>query len=257
MYVHNLDPVIFAIGPLAVHWYGLVYALGFLFAYWYVGRAAKEKRIALTPKQADDFVFWMIILSIVTARLAYVFIYNPSFYFDNPLKIFAVWEGGLSFHGGLAGAALALWRTQKKTGVRFYQIADLLVIPFAFVLVFGRLANFINGELPGRITDAVWCVQFPGYDGCRHPSQLYEAGKNLLVFVTLLLMNSWEPIRSRLKEGTLFWSFVILYGLGRFLTDFYRAPDPTDPLFLGILLGQWLSLAMTIIGAWFLYKMHK
>lgn len=255
MIEHALSPEIFSIGPLSIRWYGLVYALGFLFAYWYLSKAAKEKRIDITPSQADDFVTRMLILSIVFARLVYVFVYNPAYYFANPLDILAVWQGGLSFHGGLLGAAIALFWTQKKTGVRFYQIADLLVIPFALVLVFGRLANFINAELPGRITTVPWCFDF-GDGDCRHPSQLYAAGKNLFVFFFLLGMAYYEPLKRRLKEGTIFWTFVLLYAAGRIIVDFWRAPDPTDPVFFGILLGQWLSLIMVGLAIGFLAKMY-
>lgn len=262
MYVHNLNPTLFAIGPLEIRWYGLVYALGFLFAYWYLGKIAKEGKIKnLTPKLADDYVFLMIVLSIIFSRLAYTLVYNPTYYLADPIKILAIWQGGLSFHGGFFGAILATLYFQRKHKIKFYKMADVLVIPFALVLVFGRIANFINGELPGRITNPAstpWCLVFPDFgEACRHPSQLYEGLKNLIVFGALIFMQTYEPLKRRLFDGALFWTFTLLYGLGRFITDFWREADPTDPMIGGILIGQWLSLAMVIIAIAFLIKKDK
>ena len=256
MFIHNLNPTIFSIGPLSVQWYGLVYALGFLFAYWYLNRAAKNNKIRLSQEGVDTYVFRLILLSIIGARLVYVFVYNPGHYLANPLDVFALWQGGLSFHGGLLGAAIATYWTQKTHGVRFYSIADLLVIPFAIVLFFGRVANFINAELIGHPTSVSWCVVFPGYEECRHPAQLYEGIKNLFVAGVLATLVSIDSVKSRLRAGTIFWLFVLLYGLGRFLTDFTRVADPTDPLVGGILLGQWLSLAMVLVATTFLVYIH-
>lgn len=263
MYVHNLNPIIFSLGPLAVRWYGLVYVIGFLMAYWLLQREAKKGTIPGLDKQTvEDFTFWFVIISIICARLAYVFIYNPTYYFSRIWEVLFIWQGGLSFHGGLVGAVIAgLWFAKKK-GMRFYDLGDLLVVPFALMLVFGRLANFINGELPGKITTVArtsWCVAFPGYDGgatdiCRHPSQLYEALKNLIVFAILAPFAYVKNLRKLCKPGMLFWSFVFLYGLGRFITDFWREADPTDLLVssTGLITGQWLSALMVLFGACFL-----
>lgn len=263
MYIHNIDPIIFSIGPLAVRWYGLVYVLGFLAAYWLLQREAKKGTIpGLDKKTVEDFTFWFVIFSIVCARIAYVFLYNPSYYFSRIWEVLFIWQGGLSFHGGLVGAILAgVWFAKKKC-IRFYDLADILAVPFALVLVFGRLANFINGELPGRIADATktaWCVVFPTYDGagteiCRFPSQLFESFKNLVVFAILAPFAYVKSLRKMCKPGMLFWSFVFLYGLGRFITDFWREADPTDLLIqsTGLMMGQWLSLTMVVLGAGFL-----
>jgi len=177
-------------------------------------------------------------------------VYNPGYYFSHISEIIAVWQGGLSIHGGLVGAILVTYYWCKKHKVRFYHIADLLVVPLSLVLVFGRITNFVNGELWGKITNVSWCVEFPRADGCRHPSQLYEAGYSLMLFFILLAAQT----RKRLREGTLFWTFLGLYGLFRFLVTFYREPDPTDPVLLGLAIGQWLSLAMVGVTVWWLMQ---
>ena len=256
MFVHNFNPIFFSLGPIEIRWYGLVYALGFLFAYWYLNRVARNNQLSLSQAAVDTYVFRLILLSIIGARLIYVFVYNPQYYFANPFDILALWNGGLSFHGGLLGAIIATLWTQKTHSVGFYKIADLLVIPFAVVLFFGRVANFINAELVGHITTVSWCVDF-GDGSCRHPAQLYEGIKNLVVAAILVTIKSFETTKQYLREGTIFWLFVLLYGLGRFLTDFTRVADPTDPLFLGILLGQWLSLIMVTVAVMFLVYIHQ
>lgn len=252
VYVHNLDPVIFSIGPLAIRWYSLVYIIGFIIAFYVLQFAIEKKKIKLTKKELDDFIFYFMIFSILGGRLGYVLFYNLSYYITKPLQIFAVWQGGMSFHGGLIGAILYAIYFTKKHKVTFYQLADLLVVPFAGVLVLGRIANFINGELFGHVTTpekTPWCVIHDGE--CKHPSQIYEAIKNLITFIVLLVMH----FKLKLKEGILFWSFVLMYGLGRFITDFWRAADPTDPIYGGLLIGQYLSLVMVVSAVVFLWRL--
>ncbi len=251
-FVHAISPVIVSLGPFAIRWYSLVYVLGFLLAYWLLVRAARKGALKnVTVEDAEEYLIWLIVGSVAVARLLYVLVYNPAFYFVQPWKVLFLWEGGLSFHGGLLGAVLAtLWFTKRRK-ISFYALADLLVTPFALVLVFGRIANFVNGELVGRVTDVAWCVTYPdvpGVDGCRHPSQFYEAGKNLAIFAVLLGLTLNKKLKAWLREGTLFWLFVLLYGVGRFLTNFFRAPDLGDPVFLGLILGQWLSLLMVAVA---------
>lgn len=254
-FAHAFDPIIFSFGPLALRWYSLVYVAGFLLAYWILRRFAREGRIAgFDEEAAEELIVWLIIGSIVAARLFYAAVYNPLYFLAQPWKVLFVWEGGLSFHGGLIGAVVAgLWFSRRRN-LSFFALADLLVLPLSLALVFGRVANFINGELVGRLADperVPWCVTYPAnpaIEGCRHPSQFYEAGKNLVSFLILLPVYTTLSLRGRLREGTLFWLFLLLYGVGRFLTNFYRAPDPTDPLWGGLLLGQWLSLGMALLG---------
>jgi len=245
----NLDPVAFSLGPLQVRWYGIVYALGFLLGYYVLYRAAKAKAIPnFTTKAADDYILWLMVGSILFSRLTYVLVYNPAYYLLRPLEMLAVWQGGLSIHGGLIGAIIMTAWFCKRHKIRFYAIADLAVIPLSLVLVFGRITNFVNGELWGRVTDVSWCVEFPGADGCRHPSQLYEAAYSYVLFVILFVMRESK----RLREGVVFWSFITLYGLFRFFVTFFREYDPTDPAFLSLSIGQWLSLAMVVVSfVWF------
>jgi len=256
-FTYGLNPVIVQLGPFALRWYSLVYVLGFLVAYWLLIRFAKQGRIkGLDVAKTEDFMVWLIVGTLVGARLIYAAVYNPAYYLAEPWKIFFLWEGGMSFHGGLIGAvAVGLWWA-RRNAVQFYALGDLLVLPLSLMLVFGRLANFVNGELPGRVADAArvpWCIKYPNnptVQGCRHPSQFYEASKNLVTFLILLPLYAYDRVRTRLREGTLFWLFVILYAVGRFITDFWRAPDPTDFTLAstGLLVGQWLSLLMAAIG---------
>lgn len=261
-YVWDLNPVIFSLGPFALRWYSLVYVVGFLIAYWLLRQAVRRGEIkGMDEKGVDDFMTLFIVLSIVGARLFYVLFYNPTYFFleGHWLETFAVWHGGLSFHGGFVGAVLAGILFTRKRKVRFFQLADILVVPLALLLVFGRIANFINGELPGRITSpeaTPWCVVFPRYGpACRHPSQLYAALKNLVVFGVLL----WLLLRKKLREGTLFWLFIVLYAAGRFVVDLWRAPDLTSAAqwvvtMTGLQIGQWLNILMIAVGAYFLWR---
>ena len=255
MNVWNLNPAIVSLGPLEIRWYGLVYALGFLLAWWILRQAARAGRIPnLTEKAAEDYVLLLIIGSIIGARLLYVIVYNPAYYLSNILEIPAVWHGGLSIHGGLLGAALVTWHWCKKRHVNFYSIADTLVAPLSLVLVFGRLANYANGELWGLPSNARWCVVFPHVDdACRHPSQIYEALYSYALFLILFALSETK----RLATGVLFWTFITLYGAFRFLVTFTRALDPTDPGILWLSLGQWLSLAMVVAGLWWFWQLKR
>ncbi len=253
MFVHNISPVLFTIGPLEVRYYGLVYAIGFLVAYLLFHNIAKKGSIKnLDVDRADIFMLYAIIGSIVGARVLDFVFYNPSIIWTNPLEILMIWHGGMSFHGGLIGGAFAGWLFCRKYKVSFYKLADFAMLPFAATLFFGRIANFINGELPGTITNVPWCVQFPGYEGCRHPSQLYEAAKNLIIFFTLLPIYM-KKNGKRLKDGVVFWLFVLMYGVLRFITNFWR----DDARWLGISMGQYLCIAMVAVSVFFLFKINR
>lgn len=257
-FTYALEPVAFTLGPLAVRWYSLVWVLGFLAAYYVLRYAARTGRLeGFTEKDADEYVIWLVVGTVVTARLFFVIFYNPGHFLEQPLDAFAVWKGGLSFHGGFLGAAIATLLFARRKGYRFYAISDVLVAPLALALVFGRIANYVNGELVGVPGDVAWCINYPWLTECRHPSQFYEAGKNLLVFAVLMPLWAVKAWYQRLREGTLLWLFVALYGLGRLLTDFWRAPDPTDPVLGGLLIGQWMSLAMALLGAAVLISWYR
>lgn len=259
MFYHNLNPVAFSLFGFDVYWYGLLFVTGFIITYFMLGYLAKERHLHLTKSDIDDFIIWAIISVLLGARFVYVLVYNLPYFIANPLHIFFFWEGGLSFHGGLIGFVLMGVIYAKVKKLRFYQLADIVVIPVALSLILGRFANFINGELYGRVTSVPWAFKFPGAEGFRHPSQFYEAFKNFLIFFTL-----WKVRNKELPEGFMFWMFVTMYGVLRFLIEFVRQPDPqigANGLFFGwITMGQILCTIMVIVGVFFLvwlWKKHK
>lgn len=238
MWIHNLDPVILRLGFLEIRHYGLVYIFGFLISLGWMFYLKKRGRVKLDKEEIWDLSFWLMLGLLIGSRVFEVF-WEPGIYLTRPWELLMVWKGGMSFHGGLAGIIIAAWLFCKKKRISFYKIADLLSVPTIFALALGRIANFINGELVGRITSVDWCVVFPGYDqACRHPSTLYSAGKRFLVFGWLLFLS----FKQEFKAGFIFWNFIFWVGLGRIIIDFYRE----DILYLGFSLGQWFSLVMVI-----------
>jgi phosphatidylglycerol:prolipoprotein diacylglycerol transferase len=244
----QFNPIALQIGPLAIHWYGLMYMAGFLTFLW-LGR---RRIVMLNLKQynnklLDDLLFYGVLGVILGGRLGEVLFYNPGYYFSHPLKIFAVWEGGMSFHGGFLGVmvAMALFAWQQK--LRWLELMDFIAPLVPPGLAFGRLGNFINGELWGRPTDMPWGMVFPRVDSLpRHPSQLYEfALEGVLLFALL-----WIYARKPRPVGAVSGLFLIGYGSFRFIAEFTRNPD--DGIFglmtFGISMGQWLSLPMVIAG---------
>ena len=248
MLVHpQFNPVALQLGPLVIHWYGLMYLAGFL-AFLLLGR----RRIAalnhpqIDIKLLDDLLFYGVLGVILGGRLGYVFFYKASYYFAHPLEIFAVWQGGMSFHGGFLGVLVAMAWLAYKRNLRWLQVTDFIAPLVPPGLAFGRLGNFINGELWGRPTDVSWAMIFPNVDNLpRHPSQLYEfALEGVLLFALL-----WLYARKSRPVGAVSGMFLIGYGSFRFIGEFSREPDD----FLGLLsfgmsMGQWLSLPMVIAG---------
>jgi len=247
MWTHNINPVLVQLGSFQIRWYGVIFVLGFILAFIVLLKAIEKKQLKNFKKDdAYSLILWLLIGIIIGSRLFEVIFYHPVYYFSHPLEIFAIWHGGLSFHGGLIGAVIVGILYARKKKIKFYDLADLLAIPAAIGLAFGRIGNFINGELWGTRTNVAWCVNFPEAEGCRHPSQLYESAKNFIVFFVLLALN-----KKHRKPGFIFWHFVLLYGIGRFLVDFYRAGEH---YFLAIQTGQWLCIAMIIIAVIFIFK---
>src|SRR5579884_619356 len=242
----NFDPVFIRIGPLAFRWYGLMYALSFIAGIFVIRTTAIRKRLKITNEEVSDLMLYAAIGVILGGRLGYVIFYNLRFYLENPSKIFAVWEGGMSFHGGLIGVLIAGYLFCKRHGYSFYEVADVAILAVPIGLGLGRIGNFINGELYGRQTDVPWCMVFPqGGDVCRHPSQLYQAGLEGVVLFLILFTLSYR----NLPRGVLFWTFFIFYGLFRFVVEFFRQPDPQLGFVLGpFSMGQILSLPMFILG---------
>ncbi len=249
MFYHDINPIIASIGPFEIRWYGLMYALSFAYLYFMISFLAKRKKIKITKQEVEFFVLLETVALLVGARLFEVIVYNPLHYLANPLKILAVWEGGLSFHGGLIGMFVVGYWFCKKKKINPLQMADIMVIPVGIALFLGRMGNFINGELYGRITDLPWCFKFKGAEGCRHPSQLYEAAKNLVIFGVM-----WTIKDKKQPHGFFFALFLMMYGTLRFLIEFVREPE----VMVGFLtMGQFLCVLMIIAGGvlmWYLKK---
>ena len=242
----HINPVFLKLGPLEFRWYGLMYICGFLAAYFIISAGARRKELPLVKDDVADLIFTAALGVILGGRLGYILFYNLSFYLSHPGKLFAVWEGGMSFHGGLIGAMLAGLYFTRKHKLRFYQVADLCFLATPVGLGLGRIGNFINGELYGRVTDLPWGMIFPtGGPLPRHPSQLYEACLEGPVMF-LILFTVFRKVK---RDGVVFWSFIALYGMFRFLVEFAREPDAQiGYLFGGISMGQLLSLPMFILG---------
>lgn len=257
MWVHNINPVLLTLGPLQIRYYGLIYAIGFIIGFYLIRYLAKKEGIKWVDNQfLDKFFLWLIIGTVVGARVFEVLVYNPIFYFHYPLDIFMVWKGGLSFHGGFIGATItSVWflRKQKKSWQDILLLADLVSIPLAFGLFLGRIGNFINGELWGTITNVPWCVYFKGVQGCRHPTQLYESAKNLLIFFILFGLRT--KTSKKFKNGTFFALFIILYSFLRFLIEFVKQPELQLGYYLGLTTGQYLSIIFFVFGLIFLIKL--
>ncbi|WP_374386491.1 prolipoprotein diacylglyceryl transferase [Sandaracinobacter sp.] len=254
----GLDPVALQIGPLALRWYSLAYIIGIIAAWWLLLRMVRRPGAPMTAKHVDDLVTWCTLGVILGGRLAYVIFYNPSQYLQNPLDIFKLWEGGMSFHGGLAGVILAIVLYARSQGLSALRILDYVAVVTPIGLLLGRFANFVNGELWGRPTDGTWGIIFPdaGPDP-RHPSQLYEAaleGALLLIVLTFLF---WAT-RARLKPGLLGGIFIAGYGLSRFVIEFFREPDAQlGVLPIGLTMGQLLTLPMILGGLWLLATLNR
>jgi phosphatidylglycerol:prolipoprotein diacylglycerol transferase len=252
----DIDPVAIQIGPLAVRWYGLMYVVGFLAGWWLGTVRARRPGSGWRPEEIADLLFYVALGVILGGRLGYVFFYNLPHYLAHPLEIFYIWQGGMSFHGGLIGVALALWLYARRTARPWLVVTDFLAPLAPLGLGPGRIGNFINQELWGRVTDLPWGMVFKNAGPWpRHPSQLYEAFLEGLVLFVLLW---WYTARPR-PAGAASGLFLAGYGTFRFLVEFVREPDPQ----LGFLafgwltMGQLLSLPMILAGAGLLVWAHR
>ncbi len=246
----NIDPVFLELGPVQFRWYGLMYLIGLTIAYFVIREKAAARGLGLSKDQVYDMIVWAAFGVFIGGRLGYVLFYNLSYYLDHPSKILAVWEGGMSFHGGLIGTIVALIWFGKRQRIPIYTIADMAAAVTPIGLGLGRIGNFINGELFGRPTDVDWCMVFPnGGPACRHPSQLYEmALEGVLLFLVL-----WWIGRKPTPPGTIFWSFLTGYGICRMVAELFREPDAHIGFIFGTLsMGQILSLPMIVVGAFML-----
>jgi len=252
----SIDPVLIEIGPLMIRWYALAYLAGILGGYYYIGRLNARLRPPLLSKaQLDDMIVWAVLGIILGGRLGYVLFYKPDYYFTHLSEIPAIWHGGMSFHGGLLGVIGAFYLYARRQKIAYLKLMDVIACAAPIGLFFGRLANFINGELYGRVSDCAVCMVFPSAGpNPRHPSQLYEAAlEGLLLFIALLIAS-----RSRWfaqKEGALAGLFLLGYSAARASVEIFRQPDDyLGFLAAGLTMGQWLSLPMALIGLYLLVK---
>jgi phosphatidylglycerol:prolipoprotein diacylglycerol transferase len=250
MLVHpNIDPVAFSIGPVSVHWYGIMYLLAFATAWWLGLRLAKRPGSALKTKEVEDLIVYGALGVVLGGRIGYVVFYNFDTWMDDPLWLFRVWEGGMSFHGGLLGVILSTFIYCRRIGVSFYDLLDFVAVIVPPGLGFGRIGNFIGQELWGRPTDVSWGMVFPkDIDKLvRHPSQLYQAFLEGLVLFCIVYWFARQS-RPRLAIGGV---FILFYGIFRFSVEFVREPDEhlkSSLLFDWMTRGQLLSLPMILGG---------
>ncbi|MDK2956179.1 MAG: phosphatidylglycerol---prolipoprotein diacylglyceryl transferase [Desulfovibrionales bacterium] len=252
----NIDPVIFKIGPLSLHWYGLAYAAGFISAYFLAARRVKRLLPDWTDQDVSGLVMHLVAGVVLGARLGYVLFYDFSWFLSHPWDIVAVWKGGMSFHGGLIGVIVGVWIFARRAKKSFLRATDLIA-PLAPIGLFcGRIANFINGELWGRATTAPWGMVFPGAGPLpRHPSQLYEALLEGVVLFTVL----WTYSRKLRSPGKASGLFLVLYGCFRFSVEFVRQPDAQLGFiaFGWLTMGQILCLPMILLGGYLLATAHR
>lgn len=248
----NIDPVIFSIGPLSVHWYGLMYVIAFFTSYMLVKVQAKRHNFTQLEENIDNLNTVLIICVILGGRLGYVLFYNLAHYIKSPMEIVATWNGGMSFHGACALLIVGGFIYCRKQKLDFWKTADIYVATVPLGLAFGRIGNFINGELYGRVTDVPWGVVFP-YGGTlpRHPSQLYEAFlEGVILFIVLWSLRNkpWQNTRF-IPHGSILAFFLIGYGLLRSFVENFRQPDAQLGFVVGqITMGQVLSGSMIIFG---------
>jgi phosphatidylglycerol:prolipoprotein diacylglycerol transferase len=241
----EFDPVIFALGPLKIRWYGMMYVVGFIVGWWLAKRRAQQAHSAIKPQHVDDLVFYVMLGVILGGRLGYTLFYGWQDIAADPLYIFKIWEGGMSFHGGLIGVLIAMWLYGRKLGNTLWQMTDFVAPLVPIGLGMGRIGNFINGELWGKPTDVPWGVMYRGQ--VLHPNQLYEALLEGLLLFLILWFYSARPRPYRAVSGL----FLLLYGIFRVFIEFFRVPDAH----IGYLAGGWLTMGhvlsapMIIAGA--------
>lgn len=256
-----IDPVLIEFGPIAVRWYGLAYMFGLLFAWLYVRSMLRNRALwpdgkpPFEPHRTDDLLLLCTLGVVIGGRLGSVIFYEPSYYLSNPLKVFAVWEGGMSFHGGLLGVILAVYLFSRWQKVAMFTVADMACAATTVGIFFGRIANFINGELYGRVTDVPWAMVFPdGGPEPRHPSQLYAAFlEGLLLFAVCRYATHWR--NGLHMPGLVTGLFFAGYGIGRIIGELFRMPDPDHVLTTAVTTpGMVYSLPMVAIGAYLIWR---
>jgi len=250
-----IDPVLVQIGPFAIRWYALAYIAGIVIGWRVARRLVQWAPKVATAEQVDDYVTWVTLGIIAGGRLGYVLFYRPGYYVTAPWEALYIWQGGMSFHGGALGVMVATWWFARRNGLDWVAFADRVVCVVPIGLFFGRLANFINGELWGRVTDVPWAMVFPtGGPEPRHPSQLYQAFlEGACLFALLMLLARSERIRAR--PGMLAGVFLAGYGVVRSIGELFRQPDAhLGFLVAGATMGQLLSVPMILAGTWLILR---
>ncbi len=255
-----IDPVIFALGPLQVRWYGLMYVLGFCASYFLVRKQITDRHYTKLSEQFENLNLVLILSVILGGRLGYVLFYNLAYYLDHPLQIAATWQGGMSFHGACLTLIITGWLFCRRKKLSFWKTADMYVVTIPVGLGLGRIGNFINGELYGRTTDLPWAMVFPGAGPIpRHPSQLYEALlEGVVLFLLLWQLKGKTSAKSPTwPHGTMLALFLGGYGIFRFIIEFFREPDPQIGFLLATFtMGQFLS-SMMILGGFGLWYFRR
>ena len=258
------DPVAISIGPIAIRWYALAYIGGIVLGWIYARSLVKKERLwggpaPITPVQLDDFILWVTIGIILGGRTGYVLFYNPAYFVQHPAEILQLWNGGMSFHGGFLGCVAAVMLFALKNNISILSLGDITTAVAPIGILLGRIANFINSELWGRLADSSvpWAMVFPnGGPLPRHPSQLYEAGlEGILLFLILAVMIRMGALK---RPGLILGSFIAIYALARITGEFFREPDPQlGFLWGGLTMGMLLSLPMIVVGAILIVKARR
>jgi phosphatidylglycerol:prolipoprotein diacylglycerol transferase len=254
----EIDPVLVQLGPFAIRWYALAYIAGLVLGWQIMRRVCTQPPKVLSPEKIDDFLLWAALGVILGGRLGYVLFYKPGFYLSHPMSILTVWEGGMSFHGGMLGVIVAVIAFARRNKAPIFMLADLAALVAPIGLFFGRLANFINGELWGRASDVSWAMIFPrGGPLPRHPSQLYQAFfEGVLLFA--LVFAVWRLTDGRRRPGLLTGTFCVGYGVARIVGELFREPDA----FLGYIwgpltMGMLLSVPLLVFGGWLILRAYS
>jgi len=250
-----IDPVAVQFGPLVIRWYSLAYVVGIVLGWRYMLRLAQRPPALIQRLDIDDFILWATLGVILGGRIGYVLFYKPAFFFANPSEIIAVWRGGMSFHGGVLGMIVAVGLFAWKRSIPVFAMGDLVCAAAPIGLFLGRLANFVNGELFGRVSDVPWAMVFPrGGPLPRHPSQLYEATlEGVVLFVVLYV--AIRRYRALEKPGLVLGLFFFGYGVARGTVEFAREPDAhLGFIFAGVTMGQLLSVPLVLVGGYLIYR---
>ncbi|AWW73446.1 prolipoprotein diacylglyceryl transferase [Erythrobacter sp. KY5] len=246
----GLSPYLFEIGGFQLRYYSLAYLLGVVFAYWHLSKMIKAPGAPMAQRHADDLFFYCTLGVIIGGRLGYSIFYQPDLW-SNPLDVLKLWEGGMSFHGGLIGVLIAIAWVSRGGNLSFLRVCDYIAVNVPMGMLLGRLANFNNGELWGRVSDVPWAMVFPrAGEVARHPSQLYQAGLEGLALLIILMLLFWKT-RARYRPGLLVGVFTLGMGLARFINEFFREPDAQLADFAartGLSMGQWLTIPLILIG---------